>query len=103
MAQRVRGVELLCVLVASVALACSRAEQASPPAPEVAAGAAAAATDSAAPTTESLPSDAQIDSPPPDVKSTEKVRCLIDSPPGCEGCDKGDTCVYEELTRYDCV
>lgn len=92
MALRRIGIGLLCAL----ALACSPGEEASPPAPPVDAGAEAAPAEGDA-------AAAQFDAPPADVKSTEKVRCLVDSPPGCSGCDKGDTCAYEELTRYDCV
>jgi hypothetical protein len=103
MAHRSLGLNLICALAVAAALACSSGQEASPPAAPVEAGAAVAAEDSAAPTTESLPTDAQFDAPPPDVKDTAKVRCLVDSPPGCDGCDKGDTCEYEELTRYDCV
>jgi hypothetical protein len=86
---------VLCALAAAVVLACSPGEEATPAAPAVEAGAeiAPAAGDAAA----------QFDAPPADVQSSEKVRCLVDSPPGCDGCDKGDTCVYEERTRYDCV
>ncbi len=85
------GLQVLC----AAALACSPGGEASPPAPPEAAPveAAPAGQEAAAP----------FDAPPADVKSTEKVRCLVDSPPGCDGCDKGDTCAYEELTRYDCV
>lgn len=89
------GLQVLCALAAVAALACSPREETATPAPAEAAAvdAAPAGQDAAA----------QFDAPPSDVKSTEKVRCLVDSPPGCEGCDKGDTCGYEELTRYDCV
>ena len=95
MTQLRTGLQVLCALAAGVALACSGAEEAAAPAPPVDAAVEAAPA----------PEDAasQIDAPPADVKSTEKVRCLVDSPPGCEGCDKGDTCAYEELTRYECV
>ena len=103
MAHRNRVLELLCAFAVAATLACSSGQEASPPAAPVAAGAAAAAEDTAAPTTESLPTDGQFDAPPPDVKDTEKVRCLVDSPPGCDGCDKGDSCAYQEMTRYDCV
>jgi hypothetical protein len=45
-----------------------------------------------------------IDAPPADVrKAGEVVRCLVDSPDGCQGCDKGETCVYQEMSSYDCV
>jgi hypothetical protein len=83
----------LCALAAVVALACSGEEASSAP--------ALAETPA-----EALPPEAaagEVNAPPPDIKSTEQVRCLVDSPPGCEGCDKGDACVYEELSRYDCV
>ena len=47
---------------------------------------------------------AELNAPPADLRREgERVRCLIDSPPGCDGCDRGDTCVYEELSAYDCV
>src|SRR5262245_38021038 len=99
MAHRSRTLKWISAFAVVALLACSSGQEASPPAPPVdagaAVGAAAAAEDTAAPTTESLPSDAQVDAPPPDVKDTEKVRCLVDSPDGCSGCDKGNTCVYE--------
>ncbi len=41
--------------------------------------------------------------PPADVKSDSLVRCLVDSPDGCSGCDQGDTCVYQQLSEWDCV
>jgi hypothetical protein len=97
MALRRIGLRMLCGIAASLALACSPREEAPAPAPPVEAGA------DAAPATTPEGEAAQFDAPPADVKSTEKVRCLVDSPPGCEGCDKGDTCEYEELTQYDCV
>ena len=84
---------LVCTCATSLALACSPGEDAGVP-PLAAQGSEAASSSDAA---------AQIDAPPADVQSTVKVRCLVDSPPGCEGCDKGDTCVYEEMARYDCV
>ena len=31
------------------------------------------------------------------------MRCLIDTPEGCTGCDQGDTCVYQQMKEYDCV
>jgi hypothetical protein len=43
------------------------------------------------------------DAPPADVKSETLVRCLIDAPDGCSGCDQGDTCVYKQMKEYDCV
>ena len=94
MALRRTGGPWLCALAAALALGCSPGEE-SPAAPAVEAGADAA----------SVPDDAaaQFDAPPADVQSAEKVRCLVDSPPGCDGCDKGDACVYEERTRYDCI
>jgi hypothetical protein len=45
---------------------------------------------------------ARVD-PPAEVKSETLVRCLVDSPDGCTGCDKGDTCVYQQMKEYDCV
>ncbi|HTO55990.1 MAG TPA: hypothetical protein VMR50_21585 [Myxococcota bacterium] len=53
-----------------------------------------------APTTVAQPS---TDHPPADLRSEKLVRCLIDSPDGCDGCDKGDTCVYKQMKEYDCV
>ena len=47
--------------------------------------------------------DPPKDSPPADLKSETLVRCLIDSPDGCSGCDQGDTCVYKQMKEYDCV
>ena len=50
------------------------------------------------------PGAEEFNAPPADVRREgETVRCLIDSPPGCDGCDRGNTCVYEELSAYDCV
>ena len=43
------------------------------------------------------------DHPPADIKSDKLVRCLVDTPDGCSGCDQGSTCVYEQMTEYDCV
>lgn len=43
------------------------------------------------------------DRPPADLQSETLVRCLIDTPDGCSGCDRGDTCVYQEMKEYDCV
>jgi hypothetical protein len=43
------------------------------------------------------------DRPPADLKSESLVRCLIDTPDGCTGCDQGDTCVYKQMKEYDCV
>jgi hypothetical protein len=43
------------------------------------------------------------DQPPADVKSDKLVRCLIDTPDGCDGCDKGSSCVYKQMKEYDCV
>jgi hypothetical protein len=43
------------------------------------------------------------DHPPADLKSETLVRCLIDAPDGCSGCDRGDTCVYKQMKEYDCV
>ena len=43
------------------------------------------------------------DAPPADLKSETLVRCLIDAPDGCSGCDQGDTCVYKQMKEYDCV
>jgi hypothetical protein len=43
------------------------------------------------------------DHPPADLKTETLVRCLIDTPDGCSGCDQGDTCVYKQMKEYDCV
>lgn len=43
------------------------------------------------------------DRPPADIKSEKLVRCLVDAPEGCTGCDQGATCVYQQLKEYDCV
>jgi len=43
------------------------------------------------------------DHPPADIKSDKRVRCLVDTPDGCTGCDQGSSCVYQELPEYDCV
>ena len=43
------------------------------------------------------------DHPPADIKSEKLVRCLVDTPEGCSGCDQGATCVYQQLKEYDCV
>ena len=45
----------------------------------------------------------QADHPPADIKSDKLVRCLVDTPDGCKGCDQGSTCVYEQMKEYDCV
>ena len=45
----------------------------------------------------------QFDRPPADLRSEELVRCLIDTPEGCTGCDQGDACVYQQMKEYDCV
>ncbi len=45
----------------------------------------------------------QLDRPPADLRPDELVRCLIDTPEGCTGCDQGDTCVYQQMKEYDCV
>jgi hypothetical protein len=92
------GLQVLCALAAVAVLACSPREETGTPAP-----AGEPAVDAAPDAPAGQDAAAQFDAPPSDVKSTEKVRCLVDSPPGCAGCDKGDTCAYEELTRYDCV
>jgi hypothetical protein len=44
-----------------------------------------------------------VDHPPADLKSEALVRCLVDTPDGCTGCDQGDTCVYKQMKEYDCV
>ena len=49
------------------------------------------------------PADPSRDAPPADLKSETLVRCLIDAPDGCSGCDRGDTCVYKQMKEYDCV
>ena len=43
------------------------------------------------------------DHPPADIKSDKVVRCLVDTPDGCTGCDQGSTCVYKQMKEYDCV
>ena len=43
------------------------------------------------------------DHPPADIKSDKLVRCLVDTPDGCTGCDQGSTCVYKQMKEYDCV
>ena len=43
------------------------------------------------------------DRPPADLHSEALVRCLVDTPDGCTGCDQGDTCVYKQMKEYDCV
>lgn len=43
------------------------------------------------------------DRPPADLHSEAMVRCLVDAPDGCAGCDRGDTCVYKQMKEYDCV
>lgn len=49
------------------------------------------------------PQDPSRDAPPADLKTETLVRCLIDAPDGCSGCDRGDTCVYKQMKEYDCV
>jgi hypothetical protein len=49
------------------------------------------------------PADPPRDAPPADLKSETLVRCLVDAPDGCTGCDQGDTCVYKQMKEYDCV
>src|SRR5262249_1869749 len=50
------------------------------------------------------PAPAQgTDHPPADIRSERRVRCLVDAPDGCSGCDQGTTCVYEQMKEYDCV
>ena len=49
------------------------------------------------------PADPPPDAPPADLHSETLVRCLIDTPDGCSGCDQGDTCVYKQMKEYDCV
>jgi hypothetical protein len=86
-----------CAILAIVTLACSEQQEVegtTQPSAPVAASASEVPAELAA---------GELDAPPADIKSTEKVRCLVDSPPGCDGCDKGDACVYEALSRYDCV
>ena len=56
----------------------------------------------AAPATPPMSAPAQ-DHPPADLHSLTLVRCLIDTPDGCTGCDRGDTCVYQQMKEYDCV
>lgn len=49
------------------------------------------------------PAQPSRDSPPADIKSDKLVRCLVDTPDGCTGCDQGTTCVYQQMKAYDCV
>jgi len=49
------------------------------------------------------PAPSASDSPPADIKSDKMVRCLVDTPDGCTGCDQGKTCVYKQMKEYDCV
>ena len=77
------------LLSALIAVACVR------PPPEAPATGASSA--------EAVPSASQVDNPPDDLKSDQPVRCLIDTPEGCTGCDQGASCVYEELPEYDCI
>lgn len=49
------------------------------------------------------PAQPSTDNPPADIKSEKLVRCLVDTPDGCTGCDQGATCVYEQMEEYDCV
>jgi hypothetical protein len=57
----------------------------------------------ASPASEPPVAAAPADHPPADLKSDKLVRCLVDTPDGCSGCDQGDTCVYQQLKEYDCV
>jgi hypothetical protein len=61
---------------------------------------AACAAPAAPPPTSAAPAQ---DHPPADLRSETLVRCLIDTPDGCTGCDRGDTCVYKQMKEYDCV
>jgi hypothetical protein len=49
------------------------------------------------------PAEGGMDRPPADIKSDKLVRCLVDTPDGCSGCDQGSSCVYQQLPEYDCV
>ena len=55
------------------------------------------------PPTPAPPAQPSTDSPPADIKSDKLVRCLVDTPEGCNGCDQGATCVYKQMKEYDCV
>jgi len=88
------------VMVAMWMGACSGTGGGRPAAQEPSAGAA----QDPPPVAGSPSESGTIDAPPADIrKEGEIVRCLVDSPDGCEGCDKGDTCVYQEMSSYDCV
>jgi len=39
----------------------------------------------------------------PPLPGDEPVCCLIDTPEGCTGCGKGDTCVYQTMSAHECV
>lgn len=39
----------------------------------------------------------------PPLPGDEPVCCLIDTPEGCTGCGKGDTCVYQTMSAHQCV
>ncbi len=39
----------------------------------------------------------------PPLPGDEPVCCLIDTPAGCTGCGKGDTCVYQTMSAHQCV
>ncbi|HXZ86755.1 MAG TPA: hypothetical protein VEI82_14835 [Myxococcota bacterium] len=49
------------------------------------------------------PAPVPVDHPPADLKSEALVRCLVDAPEGCSGCDQGQSCVYKQMKEYDCV
>jgi hypothetical protein len=39
----------------------------------------------------------------PPLPGDEPVCCLIDTPQGCSGCGKGDTCVYQTMSAHECI
>ncbi len=80
------GVVLLSALIA---IACAGSPPEQPP------------TDTSS--AQAVPPASQVDHPPEDLKSDKLVRCLIDTPEGCTGCDQGTSCVYQELPEFDCI
>ena len=104
------------VLVALLGWACSGGEESAAPTPplaeeatsplpsEVSAPAPLGSDDGSSEGPTGTDAEAEFNQPPAEIQQAgEMVRCLIDSPPGCDGCDQGDTCVYEQLSSYDCV
>jgi len=39
----------------------------------------------------------------PPLPGDEPVCCLIDTPAGCTGCGKGESCVYQTMSAHQCV